>query len=260
MRDFFAGQGCELLETAYVHNDCKMRYRCVCGNISDITFKDFKTGRRCSRCKYLRAASARRRDPKLVEKYFHEHGCEVLDMSGYVNNHTPLPYRCNCGKVSRICLASFERGRRCKECGRAKNTGSKNHNWVADKTQSRLKRKIRNAYSFMLKTCLRYLGRRKKLRTEEMLGYPPKALQERLQSHPNWCLIQGKRWCVDHVFPIEAFLSHGITDVKIINGLDNLRPLSSGDNVRKSDTYNEQDFLWWLETKGIKGVKCLQHQ
>jgi hypothetical protein len=30
---------------------------------------------------------------------------------------------------------------------------------------------------------------------------------------------------VDHIFPIQAFLDHGILDLKTINALDNLRPM-----------------------------------
>jgi hypothetical protein len=38
------------------------------------------------------------------------------------------------------------------------------------------------------------------------------------------------------------FLDHGILDLKIINALENLRPIPDPENISKADNYDEQEF------------------
>jgi hypothetical protein len=60
---------------------------------------------------------------------------------------------------------------------------------------------------------------------------------------------QGWEWHIDHIFPIKAFIDHGITDLSIINDLDNLRPLSKKENLSKNAKYDKDKFMKWLSTK-----------
>jgi len=48
---FFKDHGCELLEKEYINAHQKLKYRCECGEISEITFDKFKMGQRCEKCK-----------------------------------------------------------------------------------------------------------------------------------------------------------------------------------------------------------------
>jgi hypothetical protein len=41
---------------------------------------------------------------------------------------------------------------------------------------------------------------------------------------------------------IQAFLDHNILDLKIINALENLRPMKGPENISKADSYNEEEF------------------
>jgi 5-methylcytosine-specific restriction endonuclease McrA len=50
VRDTFKNRGCELLETKYEGIFTKMKYKCICGNISQICFNDFKQGQFCHDC------------------------------------------------------------------------------------------------------------------------------------------------------------------------------------------------------------------
>jgi len=47
----FLKQGCELLETEYLHSKHPMKYKCICGNISYIKWNHFQQGKRCKECK-----------------------------------------------------------------------------------------------------------------------------------------------------------------------------------------------------------------
>lgn len=49
-------------------------------------------------------------------------------------------------------------------------------------------------------------------------------------------------WHLDHMFPIKAFADYKISDIKLINALDNLQPLSEADNLIKADKYSAEEF------------------
>ena len=53
------------------------------------------------------------------------------------------------------------------------------------------------------------------------------------------------------VHPIKAFLDQGISDLKIINALDNLMPLDATENMCKNAKYDKEGFLNYLKNKGI---------
>jgi hypothetical protein len=58
-------------------------------------------------------------------------------------------------------------------------------------------------------------------------------------------------WHTDHIFPIKAFLDYGIVDIKIINCLENLRPLDAKENLCKNAKYDKVLFEQWLQSKGV---------
>ena len=82
------------------------------------------------------------------------------------------------------------------------------------------------------------------------MGYGRSELRDRICGHPNWEVVSCGKWCIDHIFPIKAFTDHGIHDCKVINCLENLRPISDMENMSKGGNYNKEDFLFWLHTKG----------
>lgn len=47
----FLDSGCILLEENYINNNKPMKYKCICGNESKITYMNFRQGQRCSKCK-----------------------------------------------------------------------------------------------------------------------------------------------------------------------------------------------------------------
>lgn len=66
--DYFESQGCELLEKEYKNARTKMKYKCVCGNQSEIVFDSFKRGNRCKICgieKILKYIEANKLDISL---------------------------------------------------------------------------------------------------------------------------------------------------------------------------------------------------
>ena len=57
-----------------------------------------------------------------------------------------------------------------------------------------------------------------------------------------------EKWDLDHRFPIKAFINFGITNLKTINHLDNLQPLPTSVNRKKSSKYNKKKFEKWLQS------------
>jgi hypothetical protein len=99
---------------------------------------------------------------------------------------------------------------------------------------------------------LNVTGRVKNKKSAKLLGYDYKQLQEHIENHPNWNLVKDGDWHIDHIFPIKSFLDYGISDLKVINDLDNLRPLAAKDNLFKNAKYDKDKFEIYLNSKGIR--------
>jgi len=110
VKNYFKEQGCELLEKEYIGSHSKMKYRCNCGNISEINFANFKLGKRCKKC-----SGSEKYTFEYVKQYFKERGCELLEKE-YKNNITKMKYKCNCGNISKTVFSRFKRGGRCARC------------------------------------------------------------------------------------------------------------------------------------------------
>ena len=60
---------------------------------------------------------------------------------------------------------------------------------------------------------------------------------------------------MDHVFPVKAFCDYEVTDLSVINCLENLRPMKGRENIKKGGKYHGEDFEMWLEQKGYEIVE-----
>lgn len=109
--------------------------------------------------------------------------------------------------------------------------------------------KFRKRLTKALDRTLEYLNTNKMENTSKILGYSGVDLLKHLETFPNFNSIRKQDWHLDHIFPIIAFVNKGITDIKIINCLENLQPLLSDENTTKGDKYDEAIFDVWLENK-----------
>lgn len=50
VKEYFENNGCELLANEYKDTKTKMKYRCICGKVSNIHFGNFSQGKRCMSC------------------------------------------------------------------------------------------------------------------------------------------------------------------------------------------------------------------
>jgi len=119
VKEYFESQNCILLETEYVYCRNKMKYKCSCGNISYITWSNFKAGARCSKCGGTEKPSF-----EYVKSFFKKEGCLLLEKE-YINSQTKIKYRCNCGNISYTTWSMFRQGSRCKKCSYERISKSK---------------------------------------------------------------------------------------------------------------------------------------
>jgi len=92
-----------------------MKYKCKCGNISEIRFDDFKQGRRCMKCGIENRAKKRKHSFEYIYSCFEDEGCKLLEKE-YKNNRVKMRYICSCGNINEITFNSFRDGIRCNKC------------------------------------------------------------------------------------------------------------------------------------------------
>jgi len=249
---YFEQNGCELLDE---YQGCmkKMKYRCSCGNISSISWNNFTQGKRCGNC--AKYGLSKKRSLAEVQKIFEERGCEFLD-NEFKGIHYKHRYRCKCGQLAEITFAGFHhQNQYCHTCGLEKNKKEGHHAWIKDRKKKRENDLFRKKCYKALQSSLKATGQEKVGRTSDMLGYTPKQLQEHVQNHPNYPRVKDSNWHLDHIFPIEAFVEHGIGDIRLINALDNLQPITQAENNSKHAKYNKREFKKWLKAQKAKHEK-----
>lgn len=101
-----------------------------------------------------------------------------------------------------------------------------------------------------LTRCCEHMNMKKYDYTHNILGYSSDDLLKHLESFASWTELKDKKWHLDHIFPIKAFLDRGIKDIKLICCLENLQPISDSDNLSKSCKFDEKEFVEWLIKKG----------
>lgn len=111
VKNYFIEQDCQLLETEYINNSTKMKYKCKCGNEAYITLGHFKRGQTCMKC-----GGTKKLTLEYVKKIFKEQDCELLE-NIYINSNTKMKYFCKCGNKSSISFDNFRSGYRCMNCG-----------------------------------------------------------------------------------------------------------------------------------------------
>lgn len=247
-RQYFAEQGCELLED-YKGSVTKMKYRCKCGEIGHTSWNNFTRGKRCGHC--AKCGMSKKRSLEEVQAIFRERGCEFLD-DEFKGVHHKHCYRCSCGVEAKISFTAFHfQKQSCRACGLKKMTGSNNPSWRHDREKLKLEQKFRKKCYKALQSSLAAVGKEKVGRTSDMLGYGPKELQEHVTRHRNWPKVKNGSWHLDHIFPIQAFLDHGIIDIKLINCLENLRPITQKANNQKRSRYDPRKFSIWLQEREL---------
>lgn len=117
----FEQEGYTLLSD-YIDSKSKLDFRCDKGHLHQISWNYFNSGNRCGIC-----SGRYNINDEVVKAAFEAIGYEAL--SPYVNNSTPIKFRCDKGHLHQISWGNFSSGKRCRICaGNQKLT----HEFVAN--------------------------------------------------------------------------------------------------------------------------------
>jgi hypothetical protein len=242
---YFVEQGCVLMED-YINAFQKMKYVCKCGRTSQISWNHFYSGRRCGYCHTT--GRKKKYSTEEVRQVFLARGCELLE-NKYINNKIPMKYICKCGNESMISFTAFlSQNQYCILCAGASRSRENNINWKTDRLKKDRDDLLRKKCSNHICRAALKIGTQKEHRIIPSLGYSPNDLAKSL----NLQKVDFQIHSIDHVFPVQAFLDFEITDMMLINRLDNLRLTTKRENYRKGSKYNKTEFLKWLAKKGIQ--------
>lgn len=247
IKEEYKKHGCELLDLLYKNNRTKMKFKCSCGNIYHKSFDNFQVSPRCRRCANKAIAEDHKHNPEEVKQFFANNKCELLE--GYKDTRLPIKYKCECGNVSKISFDNFKHGKRCQQCKKNKLSGKNHWNWKSNRHAIQEAKTIRKKCYKAVRSTIQKIGTIKNDKVHNLLGYTPADLQKHLSQFSIWPTLQNGQWHLDHIFPIQAFIDFNIIDIKLINCLDNLQPLTPKDNLSKNDTYDASQFKKWLIEK-----------
>lgn len=242
-KSIIESKGFVLLEKSYINNNEKMKVICVCGNETQMRLCDIKRGRKCQKYCMAKILSDKfkTKDDK-IKKTCEENGCKFID-SWIHKKRTRIKYICKCGREWEAYLCNFKKCPNCKKCGNLKVSGENCYMYNPDREAIKLRKRFRKMCGQYIKRFMEATGRRKTRSTHDLLGYTPQQLQEHILNHPDYEALKNEDWHVDHIMPIQAFLDHNILDLKIINALENLRPMKGKENISKADSYDKEEFI-----------------
>lgn len=213
----------------------------------------------CGRAKIIYKYSKKSNlSDKFIEKARLKHG-DKYDYSEikYINSKSKIIIKCRVhGDFNQRPSDHIRSVTGCKKCSHEllaiKRNGKNNPVWNSDREYVNLRKNISVRCKNLLRRCLKTLGMKKSDRTHDILGYTRMDLYNHFVNYPGFDLIRDFDWHIDHIFPVKAFVEHGIVDLKIINSLDNLRPLLKNDNLSKNCYYDEKDFFDYLLNKVLR--------
>ena len=109
-------EGCQLVSSSFKGVDKPLQIKCSCGDIFVTNYKTFKHDGKnsCNEC-----TGYHRWDYIKVKDYVLANSDSKLVSKKYVNNTSPLKFRCSCGEAFTTSLKNFQVGKRtCDTCGR----------------------------------------------------------------------------------------------------------------------------------------------
>lgn len=128
VKEIFASNGCELLESNYINCRVKMRIKAMCGHETTTSLMEFNAGhnRLCKKC--IEAKKSAENSGKISKKYTNEEVSKILKarglkpLSGYVNATTPIRFFAKCGHECRKTIHEINSGSGdlCTACKREK--------------------------------------------------------------------------------------------------------------------------------------------
>lgn len=239
------------------------RVRITCHQHGEFTQRaaDHLRGRGCRSCRADKLHQRSRPAEEYLKKARERHGDQYdYDLSTYANCKSRIAVTCHThGQFIQVAAVHLRHG--CRKCGWARTRetriangsyrGHQHSRWISDREEAEFRKRMSKMCNQLVRYCLRSLASQKRGRSRDLLGYTPQDLRDHLLAHPRWSEVSVGEWQVDHIFPVKAFVDHGIYDLSLINSLSNLQPISKIENLRKKDRYDINSFLSYLSDRGV---------
>ncbi|QIG62518.1 HNH endonuclease [Sporosarcina phage Lietuvens] len=118
IKQFFeVERGFVLLEDTYVNSETPMKYKCNCGSISKMSYKNAKKGRSCKECGRKKLSKAKQiYTHAYIKNFFKENDCVLLEEEYHAKPNARMRYICVCGTEAHVSWSNFKNGSRCREC------------------------------------------------------------------------------------------------------------------------------------------------
>lgn len=234
-KNLFESHNYKLLSTSYTEAHAKLDYICPQGHYGEISYNDFKQGRRCAVC------SGKIVTYQDAKKAFSDRGYVLLTKVLSRSTDT-LWFICPNGHRHYIMWNTFQQGGSCGMChGRNKS--------LAEKEISSFNIKIRNKISSRISQWKKHTGLTKASRINSTftnkiasaiihnLGYPQEGMS------------------LDHIVPVSFFDLRNKLELELCWNISNLRYISRSENCARKNNLTEHD----INLMNAKQLQILHH-
>lgn len=219
VKNGFELAGYEML-SSYVSYHSKIQFRCNQGHVHEMTWASFSSGSRCEIC------AKNNRKLKLTHEFvkarFELAGYEML--SDYVNNQTPIEFRCDQGHVHKMTWSLFSSGSRCGICH-----SKKIYKTFNNRSLTRIIGSIRREI------------KRQSCSTHWSCFYDIDTLNPIAESIKEFYRNCPKGQNVDHIVPVSAFNLLKKEELIACWDPSNLRYLDTITNIKRQNKMNSEE-------------------
>ncbi len=256
VKKYFEQKKCKLLSENYSNSQELLKYICDCGREAKINFAEFRRGRRCIDCRGEKISQALTQELPIEKmKLLCEASNSQFIQAYREKKRIKLDFICKCGKLHSTLWTNFQKTQNCKKCGNLKVSGENSYMWNSDRELVETNKLMQRRCYGLVRRSLKKLGKTKESCKSEILGYDVKDLKDSITNHK---LYNPKiDYHIDHIFPVSLFVKNKIDDMKLINHINNLRPLHSFLNLSKADKSIDEAFQIWIQNPCVFSEKII---
>lgn len=124
VKEYIESQGYQLLSTHYKNVATKIQVKCPEGHIYDVSYNNFRAGKRCRLCAYIANGAKRKFSLEEVRARIEKNEGFILISDTYENSYQPLKIQCPEGHIFALSMSKFLQGRRCTVCSKSRGETS----------------------------------------------------------------------------------------------------------------------------------------